>query len=76
MTGLGTRDSGLGKAEKPCHSRHFLLVLLPARPSAKLCRVPSDALLPQLALRAIGFADVCSGILPVQSASRVPGGSR
>ncbi len=35
-------------------------------------RVPSDSLHPQLALRAIGGADVRSGILPARFESRVP----
>ena len=40
MAGLGTRDSGLGKAGGAIRIRDFVLLALPACAPAAICRVP------------------------------------
>jgi hypothetical protein len=51
--------------------RPFLCLSFPRRPESISFKIRMDySLHPQLALRAIGFADVRSGILPPQSGFR------
>src|SRR5579875_2296601 len=72
---IGTRDLSRGRACCSAKSNDPALGQDPsfARFAAfGFSRIPGNSPLPRLALPAVGFADVRSGILPPQSGSRVP----